>query len=433
MQINILKRDPKVILKEEEDTGLLFNPGTGKVNTLNPAGKFIWRRLDGSSTRDEIIEGLNSRFEVSDKNRLAGDFDNFISQLRQKGMLEGSLSWPSQLKSLTFGITSKCNLSCKHCFNRNIPEEGSDMTTKKLFDVIDQLAQGGVRSISIFGGEPICHPDFKKIVEYLCRYPFSLSLNTNATLIDRDMAHWLKGHGLPHATVSFDGSNSKIMDMIRGQGAFDMCLKGIEALCEEGVRVLLSATLNKINFRDVRQMVLLGKKLKAAGIRFNHVFFGGNAPCFIKEIYLTPAEEREAIDAVWKAKEEFSDFISGSYLTQKEKFEKLGSYKPKADKIVIPPCGAARNKCAIRPDGEVTPCEIIWEARCGNLKEKSLKEIWEDSELMNSFRKPFELDLNKLAQCQGCKFQYLCFIGHRCQPYYYPGGIKDRSLYCWLK
>lgn len=332
------------------------------------------------------------------------------------------------------GITSRCNLSCKHCLNRNLADSEDDLTTDELFGVIDQLGQAKVFNLSIFGGEPLAHPDFCRIVEHLNKYPIKLSLNTNGTLIDRAMAKWLKEHGVKSAVVSFDGSNPEVMDKIRGKGAFNKNIKGIEAFISEGMHILLSVTLTKMNYKDTREMALLGKKLKANSIRFNHVFFGGNAACFVKDIYLFPEEEIEAIEEVWRANQEFAGFVnsSSSYLCQKEKLEKMKEYKPVADKIIIPPCGAAANKCNIRPDGWITPCEVIWEVKCGNIREQSLTEIWQNSKMMNQFRRPMELDLNELPECKNCQYQYMCFIGHRCYPYYYPGGIKDRSLYCWL-
>ncbi len=331
-------------------------------------------------------------------------------------------------------ITSRCNLNCRHCFNRNKPDSEADLTTKELLGVIDQLGEAKVFQISIFGGEPLTHPDFFLIVERLNKYPMRLSLNTNATLIDRATAKWLKEHKIIDATVSFDGASPQIMDKTRGKGAFEKNIKGIESLLAEGLPVLLSVTLTKINYKDIRAMVLLGKKLNAGKIRFNHVFFGGNAACFIKEVYLSPDEERGAIEEVCLLNEEFPGLIypNSTYLCQKDKLEEMKDYEPATDKIIIPPCGAAGTKCNIRPDGWVTPCELIWEAKCGNLKNQSLTDIWQNSELMNEFRKPMELNLNELPECKGCKYQYICFIGHRCNPYYYPGGVKDRSVYCWL-
>ena len=350
-------------------------------------------------------------------------------------ILEGYRDIPKVPGNICFGITSRCNLNCKHCLNRGLPNHEPDMTTEELLSVIDQMAEGGTRSVSLFGGEPLCHPEFKRIVEYLNKCNISLSLNTNGTLIDPETARWLKEHKISGTVVSFDGSRASIMDRIRGEGAFGKSLRGIEALRNEGIRVLLSVTLNRLNFKDVREMALLGKKIGGSTIRFNHVFFGGNAACFARDLYLSPQEERQAIEAVWQAKEEFGDFINptSSYLCQKKKMERVKDYKPAEDKITIPPCGAATGKCTIRPDGWVVPCEIIWEVKCGNLKEKTLQEIWQDSEVMNSFRRPLEIDLNDIPECKNCKYQYLCFIGHRCYPYYYPGGIHNRSLYCWLR
>jgi radical SAM protein with 4Fe4S-binding SPASM domain len=430
-----IKRNDNIIFREEGEAGLLCNPDTGGVTILNETGKFIWPRLDGGKNREDIIEEMLESFEVSDKQKAAEDFDGFIQELGRSGFLEDYVEIPAFPKSLCFGITSRCNLNCKHCMNRNIPVQEPDMTVDELFCVIDQLVKARVESVSLFGGEPLCHPEFKRIVEYLNRYPINISLNTNGTLIDKEMARWLKEHRVAGAVVSFDGSCASIMDRIRGDGVFQKCLKGIEALCGEGINVLLSVTLTKLNYKDVREMVLLGKKIGGNSIRFNHVFFNGNAVCFADEIYLSPSEEQEAIEAVWQAKEEFGDFIfpTSSFVTQKQKLEEVKKYKPRVDKIVVSSCGAARANCAIRPDGWVTPCEVIWEVRCGNVKRESLKAIWEDSDLMNAFRKPLEINLDEMPECKGCQYQCLCFLGHRCYPYYYPGGIKNRSLYCWLK
>jgi radical SAM protein with 4Fe4S-binding SPASM domain len=318
--------------------------------------------------------------------------------------------------------------------NRNASQAEPDLATDELFGVIDQLAAAKVFRVHIFGGEPLVHPDFFLIVEHLNKYPIRLALNTNGTLIDRKTTKWLKEHRIRAATVSFDGSCPEIMDATRGKGTFDKNIRGIESFLSEGFRVLLSATLTKINFKDIREMVLLAKKLNAPSIRFNHVFFAGNAACFMKEIYLSHEEELEAIEEIWQLNKEFPNVIDGSstYLCQKDKLVKMSDYAPSTDKVIIPPCGAAQDKCYIRPDGWVTPCEIIWGAKCGNLRQQSFIDIWQNSPLMNKFREPLELDLNKMPECKGCQYQYMCFIGHRCEPYYYSGGVKDRSVYCWL-
>lgn len=328
------------------------------------------------------------------------------------------------------GITSKCNLNCKHCLGTNT-RQNKDLTTPELLKVIDQLGQAKVFKISLFGGEPLCHPDFFKLLAAIQKYPISFSLNTNAGLIDKPMAKRLVEHKLKSFCVSFDGSKAEIMDRMRGRGAFDGCLTGIKNLLQFPVSVMLSATVTRYNISDLRNMVLLAQSLGASGIRFNHVFYSGNAACFIEEVMVGPKEELPAIKEIYNLQKEFGDFITGSYLQQKEKLDRLKDFTPLKDKVKIPPCGAAINKCNIRPDGKVTPCELIWDLMAGDLRQQSFLDIWRNSPVLNRFRKTRTISLKGKPGCQGCRYQYLCFIGHRCYPYYYPRGLKDKSLYCW--
>jgi radical SAM protein with 4Fe4S-binding SPASM domain len=429
-----LRPNNRIIFREEDDVGVLFNPDNGSISVLNETGKFIWSRLGGELTREDIVEELRAEFEDPESGTVGGDFDLFVKDLGQSGFLDNYFGSSAVPASVCLGVTSKCNLNCRHCINRDLPGSGPDMELKELLGVIDQMGEGGTKNISLFGGEPLCHPDFKRIVEHINKYPISISLNTNGSLVDSETARWLKSHKISGAVVSFDGSSAAIMDGMRGEGSFEKCLAGVEAMRSAGMSVLLSVTLTKLNHEDIRAMALLGRKAGGCTIRFNHVFFGGNAACFAKELYLSPEEEAKAIDTIWRLKEEFGDFVSpeSSYLSQKKKFEKMKSYKPTRDKIVAGPCGAANGKCAIRPDGWVTPCEIMWDVKCGSLKEDSLSDIWRFSEVMNQFRRPLEVDLEDMPECKGCSYQYLCFIGHRCYPYYNPGGLANKSLYCRL-
>ncbi|MCX5667870.1 MAG: PqqD family peptide modification chaperone [Candidatus Omnitrophica bacterium] len=430
-----LRSNSRIIFREEEDVGVLFNPDNGSVSVLNETGKFIWSRLGGELTREDIVEELLAEFENPADGTAGEDFDIFVKDLGQSGFLENYFGPSLVPASVCFGITSKCNLNCRHCLNRDLPGSGPDMDIRELTGVIGQMGEGGTKNLSLFGGEPLCHPDFKQIVEEINKYPINISLNTNASLIDSPAARWLKAHKISGAVVSFDGSSAAIMDGMRGKGSFEKCLAGVGAMRSEGMSILLSVTLTKLNYEDVRAMALLGRKAGGSAIRFNHVFFGGNAACFAKELYLSPEEEDRAIGAVWRLREEFGDFVDSdsSYLSQKEKLERVKSYKPERDRIVVWPCGAANGKCAIRPDGWVTPCEIMWDVKCGNLKNDTLSDIWRFSEVMNQFRKPLEIDLKDMPECKGCSYQYLCFIGHRCYPYYNPGGLANKGLYCRLK
>lgn len=336
---------------------------------------------------------------------------------------------------IILGVTHKCNYSCKHCGVGNSLGSDGDLTTQELFKLIDELVEAKVFSVCIFGGEPFCRKDIFKIIDYIHSKPVSLKLNTNATLITQEIANRLADYNkLKVITVSFDGDTPEIMDGMRGKGAFVNARKGIEnILATKRLKVLLSVTVTRFNFKRIREIAILGKKIGANGVRYNSVFFSGNASCNIEKIMLSPKEHREALDLVRGVYREFGDFISGSYLQEVEIIEDLNNKKSeKSDSIIVYPCGAATKKCCITADGWVTPCEVIWDVRAGNIREKRFLDIWKNSNIMKSFREPMTYSLKGHPRCVGCRYKRLCYQGHRCNPYHYTGDLSLKEVDCLL-
>ena len=50
----------------------------------------------------------------------------------------------------------------------------------------------GLQSVKLTGGEPMLHPQFREIVEYIESENIGMIMETNGTLIDDDMAEFLK-------------------------------------------------------------------------------------------------------------------------------------------------------------------------------------------------------------------------------------------------
>jgi radical SAM protein with 4Fe4S-binding SPASM domain len=86
------------------------------------------------------------------------------------------------------------------------------------------------------------------------------------------------------------------------------------------------------------------------------------------------------------------------------------------------PCGASHSSCYISPYGDVQPCVSIT-MNCGNLREKSFKEVWESSEDILMVRAIKAADLRK---CLDCPEPGYC---HRCigDAYLEHGNLLDPS------
>ncbi len=80
--------NPNIVLRVEfDDWGILFDPDTGKSKGLSPTGIFIWQKLDGTRTKDEILKDLNDACEGGIPETASDEYDAFIAQLQELGYL----------------------------------------------------------------------------------------------------------------------------------------------------------------------------------------------------------------------------------------------------------------------------------------------------------------------------------------------------------
>lgn len=80
--------NPNIVLRVEfDDWGVLFDPDTGKSKGLSPTGIFIWQKLDGSRTKEQVLNELNEACEGGIPETASKDYDKFIEQLNELGYL----------------------------------------------------------------------------------------------------------------------------------------------------------------------------------------------------------------------------------------------------------------------------------------------------------------------------------------------------------
>ena len=78
--------NPLVVLREEfDDWAVLFDPDTGDSFGFNPVSVFIFKRLDGKHTLEDIMKEL--RIECKDAPEDAEKYvRDFIEDLTKRGM-----------------------------------------------------------------------------------------------------------------------------------------------------------------------------------------------------------------------------------------------------------------------------------------------------------------------------------------------------------
>lgn len=87
-----MKAKSGFVLRDVQDGTVLVPVGERVVDmngmvVLNETGKFIWSRLDGTNTAEDIAQALTEEFDVQ-LSEARSDVETFLQELRKLGLLE---------------------------------------------------------------------------------------------------------------------------------------------------------------------------------------------------------------------------------------------------------------------------------------------------------------------------------------------------------
>ena len=105
--------------------------------------------------------------------------------------LERHFANKPHLTSFQIELTSRCNERCVHCY---IPHDLKlyDISEALYYSVLDQLSEMGVLSVTLSGGECMCHPKFKEFLRAAKNHDFYVNILSNLTLLDDEIIAIMK-------------------------------------------------------------------------------------------------------------------------------------------------------------------------------------------------------------------------------------------------
>jgi SynChlorMet cassette radical SAM/SPASM protein ScmF len=172
-------------------------------------------------------------------------------------------------------ITSGCNLACRHCWIA--PTFEQDGGTGQCLDydlykrAIEEAMPLGLTRIKFTGGEPLLHPDFVRMVDYATGKGLKMNLETNGTLITRELAFYLKENtSMHHVAVSLDGAAAATHDYLRNvPGSFEKARQGVEYLVEAGYKPQVITSLFPDNVDEIEPLIQWTLKTGCGSVKFN--------------------------------------------------------------------------------------------------------------------------------------------------------------------
>ncbi len=330
-------------------------------------------------------------------------------------------------------LTNGCNLCCRHCwiaptFVNGEPSPGEYLDLDLLKQAVTEAKPLGLRSAKLTGGEPVLHPQFVEIVDYLTSEGLALNMETNGTLIDTALAKHLKNEtNLNFVSVSIDGPNAEVHDPFRGvKGSFDAAVRGFRALVEAGYKPQLIMCPHRGNVEYVEDVVQMAVELSAGSVKFNPVTRSGRG------IGMHEHDETLGFEEIV----ELAHYVRGPL--QERTPIKLILSTPLALYTVSELVRSGQNgMCHVRHilgllgSGEMALCGIgrtIPELCFGKLGEDSVSAVWQSHPLLRELRE--ELDGEYPGVCRDCIHAKRCLTYCVAQNYQDTGRLVTPAWQC---
>lgn len=267
---------------------------------------------------------------------------------------------------LSFDVTNKCNLRCKHCYfleQNHLNELSDEDFIKKVKEIKNRYPT--IIFVSWVGGEPLLRKNI--LNEGMKLFPFNVVV-TNGTI---ELPAWKNCV----FNISVDGTE-KHYEKIRGRGFYKIVKKHAD---RNDIKVNIACVLNKNNYECVEDLLDEWKNTKIGGINFD---FYTPIKGIKDDLWLDWQLRDKVIDKLVNLKNKYKNFI----LNSKEVFRMMKSdMAPEITKnclvpksvLCLDPLGNKKSPCVI---GEKADC-----LRCGCIASFQAESILKRNKLKSFF------------------------------------------------
>lgn len=267
-------------------------------------------------------------------------------------------------------ITRACNHRCIFCYNNSGKKLSNELTYRQKINVANQIVDAKIFRMCISGGEPIQDPAFWDIAKIFKNGKILCNTITNGWYVNEEnISSYTKYFS--SIQVSLDGSSQKTHDTLRGKkGSWERVVEACKLIRSNKGYFSIATVVTPINLNEVGQIIDLAYRLGAFLVRIDEVRFTGRAATKTGVLTLSRKQVDKFTKIVKEKKNEYEGKMNIDILPKIQYSYVRGLTKIPPFSIYISPTG----KCGVDP---VLPFSG------GSLKDKSLKEIWDNLKIIH--------------------------------------------------
>lgn len=296
-----------------------------------------------------------------------------------------------------------CNMNCDMCYVRLSREEmerqGRLRTADEWLEVGRQMKEAGVLFLLLTGGEPFLYPEFRRLYLGLREMGMILTINTNGTLIDEELAEFFGKHKPRRVNITLYGTDEETYEKLcHYPGGYEKTLRGIRLLREQGVEVKVGGSLTRANRADLDKLLDLEKELSVP-VRVDTYMMPATRERelpYNMQARLGPEEAARA--RVHALKREMGPELFLQYVQQA--VYRADHPEPVREEPGHMSCLAGQCSFTINWQGKMRPCVILGEPEA-SVFEAGFAEAWRYIAAETD-----KIRLN--AKCTACSMRHLC-------------------------
>lgn len=329
---------------------------------------------------------------------------------------------PYRLRSCVWELTLACCFRCAYCGSNGGKARDNELTTAECLDVVRQLCELSCRRVNLIGGEVFLRPDWETIAGALTSRGVRTCIITNGFRMTPDLIAALRRVNIESVAVSVDGPQD-VHDAYRQAGSFARAFDAIRALSEAGVPVSVISALRADNaqrlaefYETLRDYPIFAWQLQACSPMGNAAQNGVDV-----------AFDAAAVLSFIRKTAETAPFHVGAadnigYYTREEGFVRG------LPNVSFQGCAAGLTAIGIDSVGNVRGCESMYDPRFneGNLRTRSLREIWDDPHAF-AYNRAFRTDM-LTGKCASCPHGAVCAGGCRSYNWFALGRLYENPL-----
>ena len=330
--------------------------------------------------------------------------------------------------------TFACDSNCVHCETAGKTAVADEVDAAGARKIVEEISDFGATFLGITGGQPFLRKDLFETIAHAKELGLTSSIVTDGRQMDEKALQEIVKNKV-RISISIDGAK-KINDAIRGKGAYEAAISAIERLAPEKLLDCLVYTFANVgeatnaNEEDMRHVIDLARKYGARWVVF-HGFIPYSADKKSLETDLSPKQYEWVCNKLYDltleydGKPEINVYIP--FYARVAKQRGMKNFDEWYNNFFLGRCFFGKF-FTVAENGDAVPCSYNDVYRLGNVKNKPLKEIWDDMQKSEFFAKARNKN-NIKGKCGVCEYLELCG-GCRTAALFYTGDILGSDVRC---